>query len=68
MNQLLGQDVPTASSPENLTQRRPTIVDLFQKQVSSSAFSTALEVNNNMDRQKQQAGPQPRSFLQAMAK
>jgi amino acid adenylation domain-containing protein len=46
MNRLLGQDVPTASSAEDLTQSRPTIVDLFQAQVVSNAFSTALEVNN----------------------
>jgi amino acid adenylation domain-containing protein len=46
MNRLLGQDVPTPSSAEDLTQSRPTVVDLFQAQVISNAFSTALEVNN----------------------
>jgi amino acid adenylation domain-containing protein len=46
MNRSMGQDIPTVSSAEDLTQSRPTIVDLFQAQVISSAFSTALEVNN----------------------
>jgi amino acid adenylation domain-containing protein len=46
MNRSLGQDIPTASLAEELTQSRPTIVDLFQAHVISSAFSTALEVNN----------------------
>jgi amino acid adenylation domain-containing protein len=46
MNRSLGEDTPTASSAANLTQGRPTIVDLFQAQVISNAFSTALEVNN----------------------
>jgi amino acid adenylation domain-containing protein len=47
MNRLLDQDVPAAASAEDLTQSRPTIVDLFQSQVISSACSTALEVNQN---------------------
>jgi nonribosomal peptide synthetase DhbF len=47
MNRLLGQDIPTALSAEELAQSRPTIVELFQAQVISSAYSTALEINNN---------------------
>jgi syringomycin synthetase protein SyrE len=46
MNRLLGQDVPTAPPAEALMQSRPTIVDLFQAQVISNAFATALEANN----------------------
>jgi amino acid adenylation domain-containing protein len=46
MNRSLGQDAPTDSTTEDLTQRRSTIVDLFQAQVISSALETALEVNN----------------------
>jgi non-ribosomal peptide synthetase component F len=45
MNRSLGEDIPTASSAEESTQSRPTIVDLFKAQLISSA-STALEVNN----------------------
>ncbi len=46
MNRSMGQDIPIVSSAEALAQSRPTIVDLFHTQVISSAFSTALEVNN----------------------
>src|SRR6202051_3483959 len=46
MNRSVGQDTQIVSSAEDLAQSRPTIVDLFQAQVISSAFSTALEVNN----------------------
>jgi amino acid adenylation domain-containing protein len=46
MNRSLGQDTPTVSATEDLTQSRSTIADLFQAQVISSALSTALEVNN----------------------
>jgi non-ribosomal peptide synthetase component F len=42
----MGQDTPTVSAAEDLTQSRSTIVDMFQSQVISSALSTALEVNN----------------------
>jgi amino acid adenylation domain-containing protein len=46
MNRSMGQDIPIVSATEDLAQSRATIVDLFQAQVISSAFSTALEVNN----------------------
>jgi amino acid adenylation domain-containing protein len=46
MNRSLGQDPLIVTTTEALTQKRSTIVDLFQAQVISSALSTALEVND----------------------
>jgi non-ribosomal peptide synthetase component F len=46
MNRSLGQDALIVTTTEDLTQKRSTIVDLFQAQVISSALSTALEVND----------------------